>query len=247
MRRGILNSLKEWYAYFTQNSFKRGSLAYEVEDVLTAEEKRSIAKSIAAFQLGEYSEGKGLLKAAERFAEKIDNPYLVPITRLFIAEEQNHALLLRDFMVRHEIKLIKKNWTDAVFRRLRKNVGYEVSITVLITAEIISLVYYRALRQCTNSPLLQRICDKILSDEKAHVTYESAMLNFIRQKKSEASLSLIGFLHRFLFFGTVLVVYLSHRKVIRKGGYKFTHFWKACWAAFANCFAANVVQSSSAV
>ena len=236
-----MNSLKEWYAYFTQNSFKRGSLACEVEDVLTAEEKRCISKSIAAFQLGEYSEGKGLLKAAERYAEKIDNPYLVPITRLFIAEEQNHALLLRDFMVRHEIELIKKNWTDAVFRRLRKNVGYELSITVLITAEIISLVYYKALRGCTNSPLLRRICDKILSDESAHIKYESAMLHDIRQKKSETRQSLISFLHRFLYFGTSLVVYLSHRKVFRKGGYSFSRYWSACWKGFSNCFAVTEV------
>lgn len=237
-----MNSLKEWYAYFTQKSFNRGSLACEVQDVLTAEEKRCIAKSIAAFQLGEYSEGKGLLKAAERYAEKIDNPYLVPITRLFIAEEQNHALLLRDFMVRHEIKLIKKNWTDAIFRRLRKNVGYELSITVLITAEIISLVYYKALRGCTHSQLLRRICDKILSDERAHVKYESAMLYDIRQEKYATSLALIAFLHRFLYFGTSLVVYLTHRKVFRKGGYNFSRYWSDCWREFSNCFAVTPEQ-----
>ncbi len=232
-----MNSLKEWYAYFTQNSFKKSVSDCDIEDALTADEKRCIAKSIAAFQLGEYSEGKGLLKAAEAHAQKIDNPYLVPITRLFIAEEQNHALLLRDFMVRHEIKLIKKNWTDKVFRRLRKNVGYELSITVLITAEIISLVYYKALRGCTNSPLLQRICGKILADETAHVKYESAMLNDIRQQKTERRKILIGFLHRFLYFGTLLVVYLSHKRVFRKGSYHFSRYWSACWAEFSNCFA----------
>jgi hypothetical protein len=122
-----------------------------------------------------------------------------------------------------------------------------VSITVLITAEIISLVYYRALRQCTNSPLLQRICDKILSDEAAHVTYESTMLRDIRQKKTQTSQSLISSLHRFLYFGTSLIVYLSHRKVFHKGGYNFSRYWFACWAEFSNYFAVSQEQAAAKI
>src|SRR5205085_5738703 len=119
--------------------------------------KRCVGKSIAAFQLGEQSEGKGLLKAADSFAQNTDNPYLSQITRLFIAEEQNHALLLRKFMELNGIPLLKHNWTDSIFRRLRKNVGFELSITALITAEIISVVYYDAMNNATKSHLLKRI------------------------------------------------------------------------------------------
>src|SRR5689334_456837 len=130
------NSLKGWHNYFVRNSTNKGNFAWDSEDRLTVEESYCIGKSIAAFQLGEQSEGKGLLKAADSFAQNTDNPYLSQITRLFIAEEQNHALLLRKFMEVNNIPLIKHNWTDNIFRRMRKNVGFELSITVLITAEI---------------------------------------------------------------------------------------------------------------
>ncbi|HJQ69853.1 MAG TPA: ferritin-like domain-containing protein [Blastocatellia bacterium] len=229
----MLDSLKSWHAYFTKNRAKPTEINWDAPDSLTADERICIKDSIAAFQLGEYSEGKGLMKAAGAYAARSGDDLLVPITKLFIAEEQNHALLLKSFMNIHDIPLMKKNWTDDVFRRMRKNVGYELSITVLIMAEIISLVYYRALRRATNSKLLRAICDKILSDEAAHVRYESEVIDHIRSSKPAAARWATESLHRFLFFGTTIVVYLNHKRVLNRGGCGFYDFCAACWAEFS--------------
>jgi hypothetical protein len=242
----MLDSLKDWRAYFIQNSENKGDFNWYAEDLLTGEEKDCVGKSIAAFQLGEHSEGKGLMKAADSFARRNDNAYLSDITRLFIAEEQNHALLLRKFMELNGIPLLKRNWTDSIFRRLRKNVGFELSITVLIAAEIISLVYYDALKGGTKSSLLKSICSKILSDERIHVKYESEILNSIRQTKSTFHRVITSLLHRFLFLGTVFVVYVSHRKVLNRGRYDFANFVAACWLEFSNCFPSALVERASA-
>lgn len=241
----MLYSLKTWHDYFAENSSNRGDIPWDDEDVLTAEEKTRIGKSIAAFQLGEHSEGRGLLKFAGEYASKNADDYLVKITRLFIAEEQNHALLLKRFMERHGIEPVKKNWTDTVFRRLRKNVGYELSVTVLVTAEIISLVYYRALKRCTGSRLLAKVCDKLLSDEAAHVRYESELIIHIRNSRPGPVRQLVGLLHRVLFLGTTLVVYLEHRGVLEGGGYDFVTFRADCRAEFSRCFTpAEIVRAS---
>ena len=242
----MLPDLKNWHDYFVKNYLNTGDFAWHTGDRLTPEEKRCVEKSIATFQLGEYSEGRGLLKSAERFAQKCGDQYLVRITRLFIAEEQNHALLLMKFMDHHGLKTIKRNWTDAVFRRLRKNVGFELSITVLITAEIIALVYYDALRGSTRSGLLRKICGKILDDETAHVKYESELLNSVRWAKPAVLRYAVKLLHRFLFVGTVAVVYLSHRKVLTRGGYDFARFAAACWLEFSACFPSALVVRASA-
>ncbi len=231
-----MDFLKGWHDYFIANSLKGREISWNGQVELTDQEKGCIEKSIAAFQLGEYSEGKGLLKSAELFARRTGNEYLVKITRLFIAEEQAHALLLKKFMAVHKIKLIKRHWADAVFRRLRKDVGFELSITVLITAEIIALVYYKALRASTNSSQLKRICNRILADEFSHVRYESEVINQIRDGKPKIYRYIINALHTVLFSGTVIVVYSSHRKVLNTGGYNFYEFCGACWVEFSNCF-----------
>lgn len=242
----MLQALKDWHNYFVQNSENKGDFDWHGEDLLTDEEKSCLGKSIAAFQLGEYSEGKGLMKAADSFAQRNDYAYLSNITKLFIAEEQNHALLLRKFLQLNRMPLLKRNWTDSIFRRLRKNVGFELSITVLICAEIISLVYYDALKSGTKSRLLKSICSKILADERLHVKYESEILNSIRQTKSLFRKALLSFLHRFLFIGTVFVVYLSHRKVLNRGRYDLPNFVAACWLEFSDCFPSALVMRAKA-
>ncbi|HEX8888978.1 MAG TPA: ferritin-like domain-containing protein [Pyrinomonadaceae bacterium] len=229
--------LQAWHSYFKNNRLSQGNISWEAEDdVISSEEAILIGKSIAAFQLGEYSEGRGLLKAAEEYSRNLGDDLLFEITQLFVKEEQNHALLLKRFMRSHGIPLLKKHWTDTVFRGLRKYFSYESSVTVLITAEIIALVYYKALKNCTGSKVLDSICDKILMDERAHVTYESEMIRYMRGQKSRAYRLTIRLLHRFLFLGTVLVVYFDHRKVFGKGGYGFIRFWKSCWSEFSTCF-----------
>jgi rubrerythrin len=231
-----VDSLKRWHDYFTANAIKSREISCNGQMELTDQEKRRIEKSIATFQLGEYSEGKGLLKAAETFAKRIDNEYLVGITRMFIAEEQNHAMLLKKFMAVHGIRQLKRHWADAVFRGLRKDVGFELSITVLITAEIISLVYYKALRANSNSSQLKKICNKILADEIRHVRYESELINYLREQKPRIFRSIVRFLHGVLFSGTIIVVYWSHRRVLNTGGFEFNEFWKACWMEFSSLF-----------
>jgi hypothetical protein len=43
-------------------------------------------------------------------------------------------------------------------------------------------------------------------------------------------------LQRFLYFGTVLVVWLFHRKALRRGGLSIGDWWKSCWGEFNRAF-----------
>ncbi len=239
----MLDSLKVWHDYFLRNRTNNGAINWDAPDCLTGAERARIAKSIAAFQLGEYSEGKGLMKAATAFANRHGCPDLIAITKLFIGEEQRHAMLLRCFMDRHRIEPLKKNWADVVFRRLRKNVGFELSVSVLITAEIVSLVYYDALRRGSGSDLLKQLCDKILADEISHTEYESALLNHLRERRPPVIRKLIAWLHQFLLLGTIAVVYLGHRRVLNAGGYNISRFFAACRLEFSARIVTRVTAS----
>ena len=122
-----------------------------------------------------------------------------------------------------------RTWPDTVFRRLRQLGRLEVSATVLITAEIIAKVYYAALRETTGSVVLRRICDQILRDEREHVRFQCDYLAVLRETRRPLLSTLTEAVHRFLFFGTCIVVWNSHRRAIRKGGMGFGRFWKSCW------------------
>ena len=99
-----------------------------------------------------------------------------------------------------------------------------MSITVLITAELIALVYYRALQACTQSQVLIAICRRILEEEAAHTRYESELLRFVRERRTGFLRHVPEALHRILYAGTIVVVYVDHRHVLRQGGYRLFAF-----------------------
>jgi hypothetical protein len=150
----------------------------------------------------------------------------------FIREEQQHARYLRDFLASEGVGTIKKRWADSVFRKLRSLSGLEVSVAVLVTAEIIAEVYYAALGEATRSPMLRAICNRILSDEEAHVRFQAERLAILRGDRSKTGMLLTRLLHRTLFFGAVLVVWRNHGSAIRRGGLGFRDYWLHCWKRF---------------
>lgn len=107
---------------------------------------------------------------------------------------------------------------------------------MLITAEIIAKVYYTALRDATNSLILQTLCRQILQDEVRHVEFQAERLGILRAERNWPLLTITNGLQRFLFWGTCLIVWIFHRKVFMKSGYSLVEFWKHCWTEFNEAF-----------
>jgi hypothetical protein len=131
--------IDSWLTFFRTR--RRRALPLAEGQALDPGHRALIARSIATFQLGESSDGAHLRAAARAFAERHALPTLPEITGLFIAEEQFHAALLAAFMKANGIPLMGSQWTDRVFRALRRLAGFEPAIAILLVAEIIALTY----------------------------------------------------------------------------------------------------------
>jgi hypothetical protein len=204
----------------------------EADDRLTDEERRRIADSIGTFQLGEQSEGRTLQMFAEEFATTHGIPALPRVTALFIGEEQHHAAQLREFMLANGIALKSRNWTDTVFRRLRKLAGFEAAVTILVTAEMIGFVYYRALARATHSRCLKAICREMCADEAIHLRYETQLLATLRGQRGPLARRAVDFLHRVLLVVSARVVFHDHSAVLRHVGYTPESFRQDCAAIY---------------
>jgi rubrerythrin len=230
-------SSHQWRRYYELNARSLLSVPWEIGPELSADERWAITKSLQEFQAGESSEGRHLFRYAQQYVERTGDSEYVPTIRLFIAEEQRHARDLGRFLTLNDIDLVRTTFTDSVFRKLR-NVfaGLEISIAVLITAEIIAKIYYAVLREATESKILRRLCDQILSDERRHVEFQAEQLAKLRAGRGWLGRKLTMGLQRFLFFGTVIVVWLLHRRVIRRGGLSPVGWWRALWREFNEAF-----------
>lgn len=220
-----------WFNYFKGNQNHFNHIDWSAKDELTEREKRIIASSIQKFQKGEHSEGKHFIAFAKTMK---DESYLQTV-KVFIKEEQDHAAVLGRFMQLHGIPKITKDPVDGIFRWLRKLAGIEGTITVLLTAEIIVMVYYKALKNATRSGILQKICHQILLDETMHLAFQCDTLKVIYKNKTAFGLFISGWAHRILMTGTILVVWLFHSNVLKAGGYSLVGYFKETWNEFKKC------------
>lgn len=229
----MLTNLRIWLNHFEYHAQQPRGAAIGPAFTLGAEERRLIARSLAIFQLGERSEGTGLLRAACRFAAAHGDELLPRITELFIREEQRHARLLRGFMDEHGIRSRGGHWSDAVFRGVRSFGGFELYLHVLIAAELIANVYYRALESVTGCQRLRTLCRTLLADELAHIGFESEVILELRAERPAVLRASIRLLHRAFFCGAACAVWISHRAVLRRAGYTAGGFLRRCLDQYA--------------
>jgi len=232
---------RKWVTHFSLRSMTALHVSGNAAIQLTEEERRTITPSIQQFQLGEGSRGQRLLERGQKFGQEVNDPLFAGALEIFIKEEQQHSRYLAAFMKSQSIPLAQKHWVDTIFRTLRGLAGLELSLSVLVTAELIAVPYYRALRGATGSPILKLICTRILEDEASHLKFQASMLGRVSSARPAALRRALGELHRMFLLGTMIVVWVEHRPVFEAAGYDFRRFKNETllefsdWRAAGNC------------
>lgn len=204
-----------WCDYFRINGRRLLPVDWQRAGEFTKAERAAVTRSIQIFQLGESGEGRHFLACAEEYVRRADDPdYLIALP-LFLAEEHRHARDLGRVLDAMGEQRLKKNWTDRAFRWLRHRGGLELTISVLLTAEVVAQVYYQALRDATGNPALRMLCRQILSDEVRHVQFQAERLALLRTRQSRWRIGCAQFAERCLFAVTCRLVWFTHRSVFR--------------------------------
>jgi hypothetical protein len=222
-----------WHRHFLHNREHPCVHPWHDSYRLSTAERRLVARSIQQFQLGEWARGRGLLRRASAHPLLSADPWFLPSLELFIAEEQGHSEMLGRFLDREEIPRLTNNWVDSTFRRLRKLAAMETCAVVLVTAEVLAVPFYRALRDATRSRLLHSICKRILREEAAHLNFQALTIGLIRRPLGRKARAIRSFWHSLLFHGTALLLWRQHRPVFRSAGWNFGHFWSQARRGFA--------------
>ncbi len=227
-----LNALTsaQWHEHYLKNSAALLEVPWDLGAEIKPGERRAIGKSLAAWQLGETSDGRHLLAAARRYAERQNDPFFLEAVRLFIKEEQRHGADLGRFLDLAGIPRLARNWGDSLFRAVRYAIpSMEIWVTVVIMVETLALIYYRAVRDATGSKVLRRICDQILRDEVHHIRFQYERLAILHRRRPSLLLRATRRLHR-LFFGAVaLAVWAGHHRALAAGGFDFRTYWRSAW------------------
>ena len=215
---------RKWFTHFSLRSMTALHVSSNTAIQLTEKERRHNHAVHPTVSLGEGSRGQRLLERGQKIWARVNDPLFAGTLEIFIKEEQQHSRYLAAFMESQSIPLLQKHWVDGVFRKLRGLAGLELSLTVLVTAEIIAVPYYRALRGATGSPILKMICTRILEDEANHLKFQASMLARVTSARPTAFQRTLSELHRLFLLGTILVVWIEHRAAFEAAGYSFRRF-----------------------
>ena len=216
----------EWLAHFHQN-LQIQRVDWNTPWKLTSIERKNILHSLQAWQLGETSEGKNLLIAANKYAHKIGDPVYPEAVQLFIKEEQKHGNNLGHYLDLIGEPRIQKDWGDSLFRKIRYfNQSMELWTLAVITVESTAQIFYHALKKATHCPLLQQICRDILIDEAAHIHFQMERMEIIHRDKSWLHKFFSRYAYKVFFFCTILVVWFAHRTLFRSGNLTLSKYLK---------------------
>jgi hypothetical protein len=160
--------MERWLTHYRRNRENRPEPNWTAPITLDAETIRPLVRSLEQFQLGD---GGGPASLIARDAEwlRSANPRSRELVDTWFREEKEHARLLGAAVARFGGRCIHGHWSFAVFCQVRRWIGVQFELTVLLLTEIVSTVYYWLLRRHGQDPALRSMCKLILRDESGHV------------------------------------------------------------------------------
>jgi len=221
-----MQTSKNWIEHFKANALHQ-RVDWNLSPQLTTHETGTILHSLQAWQLGETSEGKNLIMASTKYAERIGDLYYVNAVRLFIKEEQKHGNNLGRYLDAIGQPRIQKDWGDTLFRRIRYlNTSMEAWTLAVIVVESTAQIFYQALKDATGCVLLKQICTDILIDEAYHITFQTERLASIFYSRSEFGRNFRKPFYKVFFYCTSALVWFAHRKLFKAGGNTFNGYMR---------------------
>lgn len=212
------HSSQFWIDHFRRNA-ETARVDWDLVPALTAAERRSILRSLRAWQLGETSDGAHLLLVATRYAQEVGDAEYPEAVRLFIAEEQKHGRHLGRYLDLIGEPRSTRDWGDTLFRSVRyRGADMELWTLAVVTVESAAQVFYRAMKDATGCALLRQICTDILVDEAAHIVFQQERLHAVFRRKSPSAQQLSYCAWSVFFEAVGLTVWLAHRTLFRAGG-----------------------------
>ncbi len=221
---------QSWLAYFRANQGEPQEIPWSEVEPPAAEVARFLIPSLQQFQLGEGARGITFLTLGRRHAEASGNLDFVETLALFIGEEQRHSAMLARYLRAVGAPILERHWVDSIFRKMRKFAGLECMVTVLVTAELFAIPYYRSVMRLSNCSALRALCRRILREEAQHLLFQASTLRSLQSKRSAAWIRLTHLAQWVLMSATGLAVWLGHREVLKRGGVDFLRFALECRA-----------------
>lgn len=178
--------------------------------VLTDAQRRTLAASLARFQLGESGEGRIAHEIDRAALSGIDDDYRAAL-KLFVREEGRHGRILGLMVNALGGRLLGRQWTERLFVHVRRALGLRFKLLVLQAAEVIGITFYGVLGAALPDCEMKRALEQICADEEHHLAFHR---DFFR-RQTGASAVLLWCVWWPLGWTAALTVAIDHRHTLK--------------------------------
>ena len=172
---------------------------------------RSLAHSLAVFQLGETGGGSIVDQARQSRLGGIDDHYAEAVD-LFVSEERRHANQLAVCVRMMGGRLIHSNWAARLFVLSRRLIGLRFKVLVLLAAEVVGLCLYRLIATRLPPCRMRDTIVQLIGDKHSHMQFHCAFLK--GQAVTPFSRGLFKASWRALYFCAGFVALIAHRRML---------------------------------
>ena len=206
-------SWEDWEKFFADRSYR--PLPALEQDLDYSALPKSLARSLAIFQLGESGGGTIVAQSFCNSLPGLDEHYGTSMA-YFVEEEHRHANILAMCVRLLGGTLIGSNWTARLFVFARRLMGLRLKVVVLLAAEVVGLCYYHLLAVHLPQSRLRSQLLEIVEDERSHLYFHC---DFLRVQTPTAwRKRVFVVIWRFVMVSAAIVVALDHRHAIRDLG-----------------------------
>ena len=161
---------QHWIQHFHANRLDRPEPDWDAPFTMPEAKRRVFALSLAEYQLGD---GGGECKLVARDAEQYRGSAeeARTVVDLWFAEEREHSRLLGCAVKRVRGQFVTSTFGFELFYAIRRRLGVQFEMLVLLVVEIVSTGYYRVIRRHVGDEPLAAMCKLILRDEARHIDF----------------------------------------------------------------------------
>ena len=221
-----------WLGYFEGNARRDCAPAA----TLRAEVPRVVCKplslSLGRFQLGESAGGKIHEEIATHPDRALDDGTRRAV-QLYIEEEWRHARELALIIEALGGQLQTAHWTNGAFTACRRILGLRTKMMTLAIAEVIGIVYYRALASGVGSPALAVSLRRIANEESRHLDFQAAFfehaIRLVPAWRRTPYRRLLQAMMLAILAAALLVLWLDHGRILRQAKADVRSVVSASW------------------
>ncbi len=221
-----------WLAYFEGNARPDRAPGAALFAEVPQARRAPVAASLARFQLGESAGGRIHQEIATLPDRTLDAPTRRAI-QLYIEEEWRHARELSLIIGALGGQLLQAHWTNGAFTACRRLLGLRTKMMTLAIAEVVGIVYYRALASGVGSPALASSLRRIADEESQHLDFQADFFDHAIASRPAWLRSgyrlLLRALMAAILCAAIVVLLLDHGRLLRSVGVKSRSVVTGSW------------------